>query len=247
MAFGETWSETDPINHTKFDQQPGFVRSLKTAIRERLQFGGMYFPSSDDALAGEYSYLRMANNASPPTAVAGKWHMYVTASGLFIRDPAGTDIQITDTAGVIGIVPAGGIIIWSGTIAAIPSGWSFCDGTDNAAGSGLDLRDRMIVCAKQDDAGAPKTNVTGSLTVSGGAATYNLSHTHSGPSHTHSTPAVAVITPFGGGIGVAGGVGTLGTTASTTGSGGTGATGSGGSASQSVMNPYYALALIEKD
>ena len=28
-----------------------------------------------------------------------------------------------------GIIPSGGIIMWSGSIASIPSGWALCDGT----------------------------------------------------------------------------------------------------------------------
>lgn len=69
---------------------------------------------------------------------------------------------------VAGPVPVGGIILWSGTIATIPATWALCDGTANSPGP--DLRDRFVVGAKQDDAGAAKTNLTGSLTASGAAA-----------------------------------------------------------------------------
>jgi hypothetical protein len=87
---------------------------------------------------------------------------------------------------VPGAVPIGGIILWSGTIASIATGFALCDGTANSPGP--DLRDRFIVGARQDDAGAPKTNVTGSLTVSGGAATHNHTATAAAVSaHTLST------------------------------------------------------------
>lgn len=67
----------------------------------------------------------------------------------------------------------GMIVMWSGTIATIPSGWALCDGTNGTP----DLRDRFIVGAKQDDSGQAKTNITGALTQSGGAASHkhNLS------------------------------------------------------------------------
>lgn len=67
-------------------------------------------------------------------------------------------------------VEAGMILMWSGSIATIPSGFVLCDGTHGTP----DLRDRFIVAAKQDDAGVAKTNITGALTKSGGSTT----HTH---------------------------------------------------------------------
>ena len=97
-----------------------------------------------------------------------------------------------------GTIPIGGIIMWSGTIASIPATWQLCDGTNGTP----DLRDRFVVGAKQDDAGIAKTNLTGSLTQSGGSANHthsvtsnvavddHASHVHSGSgdhaSHTHT-------------------------------------------------------------
>jgi len=65
-------------------------------------------------------------------------------------------------------VPVGGIIMWSGTIASIPSDWALCDGTANSPGP--DLRDKFVVGATSDDSGVAKTNLTGALTASGAAA-----------------------------------------------------------------------------
>lgn len=64
----------------------------------------------------------------------------------------------------------GAILLWSGSIASIPTGWVLCNGSNDTP----DLRDKFIVGAKQDDAGTAKTNVSGSLTQSGG----NINHTH---------------------------------------------------------------------
>ena len=80
-------------------------------------------------------------------------------------------------AGLTGIqgIPTGVIMMWSGTIATIPSGFALCDGSNNTP----DLRDKFIVGAKQDDgvgaASTAKSNVTGSLTTSGGSATSTTS------------------------------------------------------------------------
>lgn len=47
-----------------------------------------------------------------------------------------------------GFVPVGGIIMWSGSATAIPSGWALCDGARTSTGGTTpDLRDRFIVGA----------------------------------------------------------------------------------------------------
>lgn len=81
--------------------------------------------------------------------------------------------------------PTGGIIIWSGAIAAVPSGWLLCDG-----GSGTpDLRDRFVVGAGLGYVvGATGGNVTTTLTT---ANLPSHSHTFSGTTvgaggHSHS-------------------------------------------------------------
>jgi len=76
-------------------------------------------------------------------------------------------------------VPKGVIVMWSGRITDIPSGWALCDGTNGTP----DLRDRFIVGARQDDGSIAKTNVTGSLTQSGDGQI---------PSHTHGLGTLKV-------------------------------------------------------
>ena len=78
-------------------------------------------------------------------------------------------------------VPTGLIAIWKGSIASIPSGWSLCNGSNGTP----DLRDKFVIGANQDDSGTPKTNVTGSLTSSGGEATHTLTKAEM-PAHTHT-------------------------------------------------------------
>lgn len=78
------------------------------------------------------------------------------------------------------LVPVGAIVMWSGAIADIPDPWALCDGVANAPGP--DLRDKFVVGAKQDEGGVAKTNIEGSLKVTGGvtghshSAHANLSH-----------------------------------------------------------------------
>jgi len=67
-------------------------------------------------------------------------------------------------------VPAGGIILWFGSVESIPAGWALCDGTNGTP----NLRDRFVV-------GAGSTYAVGNT---GGAATVALSTTNM-PSHSH--------------------------------------------------------------
>lgn len=94
--------------------------------------------------------------------------------------------QYVDSA-VAGGVPSGCILMWSGSIASIPSGWRLCDGT----GGTPDLRNRFIIGAYTDSAGTAYTTVTGSNTQTGGTKdAIVVSHTHStsvnDPGHSHS-------------------------------------------------------------
>lgn len=56
------------------------------------------------------------------------------------------------------LVPVGGIIMWSGSIASIPTGWVLCNGSNGTP----DLRNRFIVGADADNSGVAKSTVTGS-------------------------------------------------------------------------------------
>jgi microcystin-dependent protein len=70
--------------------------------------------------------------------------------------------------------PSGGIIMWSGSIATIPSGWVLCNGDNSTP----DLRDRFVVGA----------GLGYSVGATGGSATVAL-ETANLPSHTHSFSA----------------------------------------------------------
>jgi microcystin-dependent protein len=69
---------------------------------------------------------------------------------------------------------AGMIMLWSGSIASVPSGWALCDGTNGTP----NLRDRFVVGA----------GTTYAVNATGGASTVTLAETNL-PSHTHSISA----------------------------------------------------------
>lgn len=76
----------------------------------------------------------------------------------------------------------GMILMWSGTILTIPTGWGLCDGTTYAGSPSIvspDLRDKFVIGANQDDSSIAKTNITGSLTQTGGSKNNSLTdHFH---------------------------------------------------------------------
>lgn len=72
------------------------------------------------------------------------------------------------TAAATAAFPVGGIIMWSGSIAAIPSGWSLCNGANGTP----DLRDRFVIGA----------GTTYAVNATGGSATVTPSGTLGGTS-----------------------------------------------------------------
>ena len=137
-------------------------------------------------------------------------------------------------------VPSGGIIMWSGSIATIPTGWYLCDGSNSTP----DLRDRFVVGAGS----------TYAVAATGGSANaIVVSHTHTATStdsgHTHAEQFSGGTAGTGNGICdsvvsavttssvyTATGNANITTTVDSTGSSGTNAN----------LPPYYALAYIMK-
>lgn len=113
--------------------------------------------------------------------------------GFTLDGAAGTAGQVMVSAGA-GNTPtwsnafvAGMIMMWSGSIATIPSGWLLCNGSNGTP----DLRNRFVIGAFQDNSGVANTTVTGSNTLTGGSKdAIVVSHTHTAtvtdPGHTHT-------------------------------------------------------------
>ena len=128
---------------------------------------------------------------------------------------------------------AGMIMLWSGSVASIPSGWALCNGSNGTP----DLRNRFVVGAGSTYA----VDATG-----GSADAIVVSHTHTAtvtdPGHVHSS-----VVQSGGALG--GGV-VLTVAAGNTASAVTGISVTNASAGTSGTNanlpPYYALAYIMK-
>jgi hypothetical protein len=129
-----------------------------------------------------------------------------TAAGTGVTIPNGKStivvcdgVNVTEAiTSVEGFVPSGGIIMWSGSIATIPTGWYLCDGANGTP----NLRDRFIVGAGSTYAvgttggSANATLVSHNHSVSGSTSNENNNHQHtfsgttSGQTvnHTHTIP-----------------------------------------------------------
>lgn len=139
-----------------------FVNGLSGAAGNFLINGAL---STTGALT--YGGVTLAN------AVTGTGNMVLSASPTFTGVPAaptaavGTNTtQLATTAFVLANgMPSGAIVMWSGSIATIPSGWLLCNGSSGTP----DLRDRFVVGAGSTYA----VDATG-----GSANAVVVSHTH---------------------------------------------------------------------
>jgi hypothetical protein len=174
---------------------------------------------------------------SSTVAVTGAMTLSSASTGV-TASATDDSTKLATTAFVRDIIPTGVIVMWSGSIASIPSGWLICDGSNSTP----DLRNRFIVGAGS----------TYSVAGTGGSAdAITVSHTHTAtvtdPGHSHNT-SIGVVSA-GTGNGAAGGGDRLTQVVSTT----TATTGitvanstTGSSGTNANLPPYYALAYIMK-
>ena len=141
------------------------------------------------------------------------------------------------TAAVTASFPSGGIIIWSGSVATIPTGWLLCNGSSSTH----DLRNRFVV-------GAGSTYAVGA--TGGSADAVVVSHTHTAtvtdPGHLHTVPPSVSDAIGGSGSQQAyRGSGPSNTSTAVTGISVTNAS-TGVSGTNANLPPYYALCYIMK-
>jgi microcystin-dependent protein len=197
--------------------------------------------------------IQLGTDGRPPAEI---WLTYGFNYKFVLADSTNAVIQTYDNLyGIIGVqatsgatIPAGLISMWSGSIGSIPSGWYLCDGSNGTP----NLTDKFIIGAGS----AYAVNGTGGVS-SVTLTTNNLpAHTHTAtvtdPGHSHviATPVIGLTS--GGASGWKGeNTGNNYTTsASATNTNTTGITVAnasvGSGTSFSILNPYYALAFIQK-
>ena len=190
----------------------------------------------------------LGTDGRPSTEI---WLTYGYNYKFILKDANDVPIQTYDNLyGIIGVAAtstsaftSGMIMLWSGSIGSIPSGWYLCDGSNGTP----NLTDRFIIGAGSSYA----VNGTGGVS-SVTLTTSNMpAHTHTAtvtdPGHTHTSNAQQQNTSNqlagGGSFTTASATATI--NSATTGISVTNSsTGSG--TSFSILNPYYALAYIQK-
>ena len=229
-------------------------------------------PASTDGLAQADDHLRLLKSTIKATLpnVTGEITSShtelnaltgVTASASEINKLDGltaTTAQLNAIAATGGI-PSGGIIMWSGAVSAIPSGWVLCNGSNSTP----DLRNRFVVgagssYAVNDTGGTDSVSLSTanipahSHSFSGSGTTSTIgNHTHPDVAQPHPTDTgrdgdsgspVTGLNEFNKLGNSTGAAGSHNHTFSVSGT--TGNTGSG--SSHENRPPYYALAYIMK-
>ena len=217
-----------------------------------VESGYMWFGVSNSSngfkwYAGTDSLATLDGHGTLTAARVTATTAVVTATQASVSSQTGA-LVVTGGAGIGGDVyvgggvysnnsfPAGGIIMWHGSIVTIPAGWYICDGNNGTP----DLRDRFIIGAGY----SYSPGVTG-----GSADAVVVSHTHgiNDPGHHHSYIETPIDEIAGPNVNANPGV-YIGTATNDTGNTFTNITINtvGVSGTNANLPPYYALAYIMK-
>lgn len=258
-----------------------FISGLNSAnptATDPISEGDNHIRLLKSVLKNTFPNLNVAMNAS---AAELNRLVGLTAQASDLNKLAGIATTSADLAAIAGIASGGGglvrpgmIMMWSGSVASIPSGWALCDGTNGTP----DLRNRFIVGAGDAYAVAATggqnaiTQVPAHTHGPGNLANTSAgSHSHTGttstdPGHQHTqfgqnssgnsnnvqhATGGSQALGFPGNALLTGSAGAHSHTFTTAESGAhthtiTGETASAGAASVDVRPPYYALCLIMK-
>jgi hypothetical protein len=214
--------------------------NVNNAIRSLMSL----LKNQQDGSSGDPFTVASTLVSSGTLDVTGAFRLDGTAgaSGQVLLSAGGANTPTWGNAFVTGM-----IMMWSGTIATIPSGWLLCNGASGTP----DLRNKFVIGAFSDDSGTAKTTVTGSATQTGGSKdAIVVSHTHTAtvtdPGHLHTfTRYSALQVQSGSSTPCWTGTSTQDTSSATTGITVANST-EGSSGTNANLVPYFALAFIMK-
>jgi hypothetical protein len=213
-----------------------YTKATNFASKDALSTGNPAKVIKGTEIDAEYTAI-----ASAISSKADSNSPTFTGTPLAPTASAGTSTtQIASTAfvatAVASVFPSGGIIIWSGSSASIPSGWVLCNGSNSTP----DLRDRFVV-------GAGSTYAVGATGGSANAIVVSHTHTATDSGHTHT---IAVANQSNVNDSTSGGdqrPQTSSTTLTTaTGTANITVASAGSSGTNANLPPYYALCYIMK-
>lgn len=176
LGDGSGWDESNPQQSTLANTIDSYERDIRIGVRARMQNEHIW-PASQTGTnqAGFHSFITFSTQTGAPSLVYGSTTQAssicaLSTSGgatlVAINSAGNSAILMHPTYSGGGIIPTGGIIMWSGSVASIPKGWVICDGTNSTP----DLRDKFVIGAGN----------TYAVAATGGASTVNLSHNHTG-------------------------------------------------------------------
>ena len=155
-----------------------YSKSVNFAVKDTLQSGDPNKIVSGAEIDTEFNNISSASTTKIDKVPAAQTNNVAkfTATG-----------AIADTGSpASALIPSGGIIMWSGLITSIPTGWGLCDGSNGTP----DLRNRFVVGAgdqydRNDTGGADSVTLTEAQMPSHdhGMSTEG-SHSHSGSTNT---------------------------------------------------------------
>ena len=185
--------------------------------------------------------LAIADGGTGSSTAAGA-RANLGLGSMALQDSSNVSITGGTIANIVGIVPTGAILIWSGSAASVPLGWAVCNGMNGTP----DLRNRFVM-------GASEIYSVGNTGGSANAVVVAHSHTAvstvTDPGHAHSIPTSST-TPTNISLDdIPGYVGqtTKNTSSATTGiSVGTTVNSTGVSGANANLPPYYVLCYIMK-
>jgi hypothetical protein len=133
--------------------------------------------SSRKVMVDTTSTQTLTNKTLTSPVVSGGTINNTVIGGTTPANATVVNLTVTGTTTGITTIPSGVIVMWSGSIASIPSGWYLCNGSNGTP----DLRDRFIVGAGS----------TYAVAATGGSAdAVVVSHTHTAsvtdPGHYHT-------------------------------------------------------------
>src|SRR6056297_1477169 len=162
-----------------------YSKSVNCAVKDTLQSGDPNKIVSGAEIDTEFNNVSSSSTTKIDKVPAAQ----VNNVASFNATGALQDSGSPSTA----LIPSGGIIIWSGLLTAIPTGWGLCDGSNGTP----DLRDRFVVGAgdqydRNDTGGANSVTLSQSEIPSHNHSMDSAgSHNHGGStgndgSHNHS-------------------------------------------------------------
>ena len=166
------------------DRIPLIVNSTANQIQE-LPTGDHLQLNDSNKLkignSGDLEIFHSSSNSILNDTGTGNLLLQIGGSTIVETNPSGVVISGICTADSFsgnGVVPIGGIIMWSGAISAIPTNFKLCNGNNGTP----DLRNKFIVGATNDSSGTTYPGLQPGAT--GGSADATL------VSHSHTTNSI---------------------------------------------------------